>query len=139
MKPVIVKLRITLYVCHLPIHNGALFLEDIITDLLLEGRVGGDVSVVALGGVLVGALQDWLLLHRGDLVQLVDATETGFLIGFAAGEVDATAGGVVLDGVLLSAGTAKLKAASSSLEAADRMAFEVGQRAACQGEEYYHL
>ena len=76
--------------------DGAGLLEVLLAHLLLAGLELGDIGVVALLGVLVGALQDRLLLHRGDRLLLLDAAEPSLPILNTGGEVDATRHRVLL-------------------------------------------
>ena len=81
------------------------FLHSLVEGLLLEGDLTSflevffahfllgrvelrDVGVVALLDVLVGALQDRVLLERGDLLVLLDAAEPGVGVVLATREVD---------------------------------------------------
>ena len=65
-------------------------------DLLLAGGELGDVGVVALLHVLVGALQDGLLLQAGHRLLLLHAAQPGLGVLLAPAEVD-----TALDGDLL--------------------------------------
>merc|ERR1719350_1366875 len=56
----------------------------------------GDVGVMALLGVLVGALQDWLLLDGGHLLLSLHTAESSLWVGLAAAEVDPALHGPVL-------------------------------------------
>ena len=49
-----------------------------------------DISVVALFPILVGALQDWVLLQFCHCLLLVDAAESSLRILLTAAEVDPT-------------------------------------------------
>ena len=68
--------------------DGAGLLKVLLADLLLAGLELGDVGVVALLRVLVGALQDGLLLQTGHRLLLVHAAEPRLLVRDAASEVD---------------------------------------------------
>merc|ERR1712004_401175 len=70
--------------------DGAGLLEGLLAHLLLCGGELGDIGVVALFGVLVGALQDWVLLQFCHCLLLVDAAEPSLRILFTAAEVDPT-------------------------------------------------
>ena len=59
------------------------------THLFLAGGELGDVGVVALLDVLVGALQDGLLLQAGHCLLLLHAAQAGVGILLAAAEVNA--------------------------------------------------
>ena len=59
------------------------------THLFLAGGELGDVGVVALLDVLVGALQDGLLLQAGHRLLLLHAAQAGVGVLLAAAEVDA--------------------------------------------------
>ena len=61
----------------------------IFTHLFLAGGELGDVGVVALLDVLVGALQDGLLLQAGHRLLLLHAAQAGVGVLLAAAEVDA--------------------------------------------------
>ena len=61
----------------------------IFTDLFLAGGELGDVGVVALLDVLVGALQDGLLLQAGHCLLLLHAAQPGVGVLLAAAEVNA--------------------------------------------------
>ena len=61
----------------------------IFTHLFLAGGELGDVGVVALLDVLVGALQDGLLLQAGHCLLLLHAAQPGVGILLAAAEVNA--------------------------------------------------
>ena len=64
-----------------------------VADLLLAGGELGDVGVVALLHVLVGALQDGLLLQAGHRLLLLHAAQPGLGVLLAAAEVDAALDG----------------------------------------------
>ena len=76
--------------------DGAELLEVLLADLLLGGGELGDVGVVALLGVLVGALQDGLLLQGGHGLLLVHAAQPGVRVSLAPAEVHAPVHGPVL-------------------------------------------
>ena len=76
--------------------DGAGLLEVLLTHLLLGRSKLGDIRIVALLGVLVGALQDRLLLQAGHLGQLLDAAEPGLPILNTVAEVDAGTSGSLL-------------------------------------------
>ena len=67
--------------------DGAGLLEVLLADLLLAGLELGDIGVVALLRVLVGALQDGILLQAGHLGHLVHAAEPGVGVRHAPAEV----------------------------------------------------
>merc|ERR1719264_711536 len=71
--------------------DRALLLKVLLADFLLAGGELGDIGVVALLHVLVGALQDRLLLQAGHRLLLLDAAEAGLWIFLAAAEVDPAA------------------------------------------------
>ncbi len=66
-------------------------LEVLLTDLLLSRGELGDVGVVALLHILVGALQDGVLLQGGDSLLSLDTAEASVGIILAAAEVHAGA------------------------------------------------
>ena len=66
----------------------ALLLEVLLAHLLLAWLELGDIGVVALLSLLVGALQDGLLLQTGHLRQLFDTAQPGLSILFTVAEVD---------------------------------------------------
>ena len=70
--------------------DGASLLEVLLADLLLGGGELGDVGVVALLGVLVGALQDRLLLQAGDGLLLVHTAEPRVRVCDTPTEVNTT-------------------------------------------------
>ena len=70
--------------------DGASLLEVLLAHLLLAGLELGDVGVVTLLHVLVGALQDGLLLQGGNLLLLLDAAQSGVWILRTPAEVDAS-------------------------------------------------
>ena len=70
--------------------DGAGLLEVLLAHLLLAGLELGDVGVVALLCVLVGALQDGLLLQAGDGLLLLNTAEAGLGVLLTAAEVDPT-------------------------------------------------
>ena len=72
----------------------AALLKVLLADLLLRGLELGHVGEVALLGVLVGALQNGILLERGHLFLLVDAAEPRGGIVDAGTEVNAAGDGV---------------------------------------------
>ncbi len=72
----------------------AALLEVLLADLLLRRLELGHVGEVALLGVLVRALQNGILLERGDLFLLVDAAEPRGGIVDAGTEVNAAGDGV---------------------------------------------
>jgi len=76
--------------------DGTGFLKGLITDLLLRWGELGDVGVVALLRVLVGALQDRILLNTCDSLLLVYTAEAGFSILLTATEVNASRDGTPL-------------------------------------------
>lgn len=80
----------------------ARFLKVLFAHFFLGGVELREVGVVALLDVLVGALQDRILLERGDLLVFFDAAEAGVRIVLTAGEVDPALDFVVV----LPAGTA---------------------------------
>merc|ERR1712123_104547 len=91
--------------CLLLESDGALLLKVLFTNLL-HGRFKlSNVSVVALLSVLVGALQDGLLLQGGDCLLLVHAAQSSIWICDAAAEVNASRD----SGILLSASSGKLR------------------------------
>ena len=72
--------------------DGAGLLEVLLADLLLAGLELGDVGVVALLRVLVGALQDGLLLQSGHLLLLQDAAHAAAGVHCAPSEVNTATG-----------------------------------------------
>merc|ERR1719264_2013927 len=68
--------------------DGTGFLKGLLAHLLLGRGKLGDISVVALLSVLVGALQDWLLLQGRHSLLLLDAAQPSLWILLAAAEVD---------------------------------------------------
>ena len=82
--------------------DGTSLLEVLLADLLLGRLELGDVGVVTLLHVLVGALQDRLLLQCGDLLLLLHTAQPGLGVLHTAAEVEAS-----LD-FLLSAGPSQL-------------------------------
>ena len=76
--------------------DGAGLLKVLLADLLLAGLELGDVGVVALLRVLVGALQDGLLLQAGHGLLLVHAAQPGLGVLLARAEVHAAGHRAVL-------------------------------------------
>merc|ERR1719264_1843470 len=74
----------------------ARLLKVLLAHLLLAGLELGDVGVVALLGVLVGALQDRLLLNGGHLLLPLNTAESSLRVGLASAEVDPTLDSPVL-------------------------------------------
>ena len=68
--------------------HAALLLKVLLADLLLAGGELGDVGVVALLHVLVGALQYWLLLQAGHGLLLLNTAQAGLGVLLAAAEVN---------------------------------------------------
>merc|ERR1712183_989866 len=66
----------------------ALLLKVLLAHLLLARLELGDIGVVALFSLLVGALQDWLLLQTGHLRQLLNAAQPSLSILLTVAEVD---------------------------------------------------
>ena len=64
------------------------FLEVLFANLFLGRLELGDVCVVALLSVLVGALKDGVLLQGGDLFSLLNTAQPGVRVCCAATEVD---------------------------------------------------
>ena len=76
--------------------DGTLLLEVLLANLLLGRLELSDVGVVTLLSVLVGALQDGILLQGGDFRDLVDTAEAGVRVSDTATEVDPTSDGLLL-------------------------------------------
>ena len=76
-----------------PLQPHLLYNAQWLADLLLAGGELGDVGVVALLHVLVGALQDGLLLQTGHRLLLLHAAQPGLGVLLAAAEVDAALDG----------------------------------------------
>ncbi len=72
----------------------AALLKVLLADLLLRRLELGHVGEMALLGVLVGALQNGILLERGHLLLLVDAAEPRGGVVDAGTEVNAAGHGV---------------------------------------------
>ena len=64
------------------------FFKVLLADFFLCGIELRDVRVVALLDVLVGALQDGVLLERRDLLVFGDAADAGVWIVLTSGEID---------------------------------------------------
>ena len=64
--------------------------EVFFADFLLGSVELGQVGVVALLDVLVGALQDWVLLQRRNFLVFFNAAKARVRVGLASREVDAT-------------------------------------------------
>merc|ERR1719341_543778 len=71
-------------------------LKVLLAHLLLARLELGDVGVVALLSVLVGALQDRLFLDGGHLLLSLHTAESSLWVGLAAAEVDPTLDSPVL-------------------------------------------
>ena len=74
----------------------ASFLEVLLANFLLSWSELCDVSVVALFHVLVGALQDGVLLDGGDGFLLLNTAQSGVGIIDATAEVDSALDGITL-------------------------------------------
>jgi len=70
--------------------DGTGLLKGLVAHLLLGGGELGDIGVVALLSVLVGALQDWVLLDGRHCLLLVNTAQPSFGILLTAAEVDST-------------------------------------------------
>ena len=70
--------------------NLTALLKVLLTDLLLGSLKLCYISVVALLNILVGALQDGVLLDGGDGLLLLHAAEAGVRVSLAAAEVNAS-------------------------------------------------
>jgi len=70
--------------------DGTGLLKGLLTHLLLGWSELGDIGVVALLSVLVGALQDRILLDGGHCLLLVDTAQSGVRILLTAAEVNST-------------------------------------------------
>merc|ERR1719367_1697447 len=77
-----------LVVCLLLERDLALLLEILLAHFLLAGLELGDIGVVALLSLLVGALQDGFLLQTGHLRQLLDTAQPSLAILLTIAEVD---------------------------------------------------
>ncbi len=103
----------------------ALLLEVLLADLLLGGLELRDVGVVALLHVLVGALQEGVLLQGGHAGLLGDAAgAVGLLL--AVGEVDATGDGDSVALVVAADSAAAAAAAAAAEEGVERGKVLVG-------------
>merc|ERR1719264_1239356 len=70
--------------------DGTGLLKGLVAHLLLGRGKLGDIGVVALLSVLVGALQDWVLLDGRHCLLLVNTAQPSFGILLTAAEVDST-------------------------------------------------
>ena len=103
----------------------ALLLEVLLADLLLGGLELRDVGVVALLHVLVGALQEGVLLQGGHAGLLGDAAgAVGLLL--AVGEVDAAGDGDSVALVVAADSAAAATAAAAAEEGVERGKVLVG-------------
>jgi len=64
--------------------DGAGFLKVLLANLLLARGEGGDIGVMALLNIFVGAFQYWILLHTRHALSLLHAAEAGLRIFLAA-------------------------------------------------------
>jgi hypothetical protein len=69
------------------------FFKVLLANFFLSGLELRDVGVMALFDVLVGALEDGILLQRGDGLLFLDTAQTGVWVGLAVGEVDSAGDG----------------------------------------------
>jgi len=70
--------------------DGTGLLKSLLAHFLLGGGELGDIGVVALLSVLVGALKDWVLLDGRHCLLLVNTAQPSFGILLTAAEVDST-------------------------------------------------
>ncbi len=94
-----VALLHTLFNSFLLERNLAGLLKVFFTDFLLGRRKLCDIGVVALLHVLVGTLQNGVLLKGSDSLNLLHTAESGVRVGLAATEVDASIHHLILPGL----------------------------------------